>query len=59
LKAITRFVASPQFVMYFVPKRTRLPLPPSLVRGGGWISAGMISTVHAPLPIFAQTDPKI
>ena len=28
-------------------------------RGGGWISAGMISTVHTPLPIFAETAPKI
>ena len=28
-------------------------------RAGGWISAGMISTVQTPLPILAQVAPKI
>ena len=33
--------------------RTRLPLAPATLRAGGWISAGMISTVQTPLPILA------
>jgi hypothetical protein len=37
----------------------RFPLAPAGSRGGGWISAGMISTVQTPLPIFAETEPKI
>ncbi len=36
-----------------------MPLPPGGVRAGGWISAGMISTVQTPLPIFAETAPRI
>ena len=31
-----------------VPSRTRFPLAPATLRAGGWISAGMISTVHTP-----------
>ena len=37
----------------FEPRRTRLPLAPATLRAGGWISAGMISTVQMPLPDFA------
>ena len=37
----------------------RIPLAPAGERAGGWISAGMISTVQTPLPIFAETEPKI
>jgi hypothetical protein len=36
----------------------RLPLALGGVRAGGWISAGMISTVHVPLPMRAETRPK-
>ena len=42
-----------------VPNRMRLPLAPAGDRAGGSISAGMISTVQAPLPIRAQIVPKI
>ena len=59
LKAMTRLVSSPPLVTGPVPKRMRLPLAPSAIRGGGWISAGMISTVQTPFPILAETAPKI
>ncbi len=36
----------------------RLPLPPATLRAGGRISAGMISTVHTPLPILAAMAPS-
>jgi hypothetical protein len=35
------------------PMRMRLPLAPATLRAGGWISAGMISTVQTPLPMRA------
>src|SRR5208282_417754 len=38
--------------------RIRLPLAPAMLRAGGWISAGIISTVHTPFPIFAATVAK-
>jgi hypothetical protein len=41
-----------------VPKRIRMPLAPERERAGGSISAGMISTVQTPFPIFAHTVPK-
>src|SRR5690242_20898767 len=56
---MTRFVSSPQLVIGPEPIRMRFPLAPSGVRGGGWISAGMISTVQTPFPILADTAPKI
>ena len=59
MKATTRFVSSPQLVTGPLPMRIRLPLAPAGSRAGGWISAGMISTVHTPLPILAETAPKI
>ena len=59
LNATTRFAASPQLVTSLVPRRMRLPLAEGGVRAGGWISAGMISTVHTPLPMRAETRPKI
>ena len=37
----------------------RLPLPPATLRAGGRISAGMISTVHTPLPICEAIAPKV
>ncbi len=37
----------------------RMPLAPAGERAGGWISAGMISTVQTPLPILALTVPKV
>ena len=37
----------------------RLPEAPAGVRAGGSISAGMISTDQTPLPIRAETVPKI
>ena len=37
----------------------RLPLPPATLRAGGRISAGMISTVHTPLPICEAMAPKV
>ena len=40
------------------PTRTRLPLAPATLRAGGWISAGMISTVHTPWPDFAAIVAK-
>ena len=36
----------------------RLPLAPATLRAGGWISAGMISTVHTPLPMRAAIEPN-
>ncbi len=36
-----------------------MPLAPARERAGGLISAGMISTVQTPLPILAQTVPKV
>ena len=36
----------------------RLPLAPATLRAGGWISAGMISTVQTPLPMRAAIAPK-
>ncbi len=36
-----------------------MPDAPAGLRGGGSTSAGMISTVHTPLPILAETAPKI
>ena len=36
-----------------------MPEAPAGLRGGGSTSAGMISTVHTPLPILAETEPKI
>ena len=59
MNATQTFVRSPQFVTSSVPIRMRLPLAPAGLRAGGWISAGMISTVHTPFPIFALTEPKI
>ena len=44
--------------MRFEPMRMRLPLAPATLRAGGWISAGMISTVHTPLPMRAAIEPK-
>jgi hypothetical protein len=35
----------------------RLPLAPATLRAGGWISAGMISTVQTPLPMRAAIEP--
>ena len=37
----------------------RLPLPPATLRAGGRISAGMISSVHTPLPICEAIAPKV
>jgi hypothetical protein len=59
LKATTRLVWSPQLVTAPAPMRIRFPLAPSGTRAGGWISAGMISTVQTPFPILAVTAPKI
>ena len=36
----------------------RMPLAPATLRAGGWISAGMISTVQMPLPLRAAIDAK-
>ena len=36
----------------------RLPEAPATERAGGWISAGMISTVHTPLPLLAAMAPS-
>jgi hypothetical protein len=46
-------------VISWLPKRTRMPEAPARERAGGLISAGMISTVHTPLPSLAQTVPKV
>src|SRR6266567_481944 len=58
LKATTRSVSSPPLVTLRVPSRMRLPLAPATLRAGGRISAGMISTVHTPLPIRAAIAPN-
>ena len=50
MKATTRSASSPPFVTGREPSRTRLPLAPAMLRAGGWISAGMISTVQTPYP---------
>ena len=36
--------------------RIRFPETPAREREGGLISAGMISTIQTPLPIFAETE---
>ena len=33
-----------------------MPLAPATLRAGGWISAGMISTVQMPLPLRAAIE---
>ena len=58
LNATTTAASSPPFVMLFDPSRILLPLAPATLRAGGWISAGMISTVQTPLPIRAAIAPK-
>jgi hypothetical protein len=58
LNATTSFVSSPPFVIAPAPMRMRLPLAPAGLRAGGRISAGMISTVQMPLPIFAAIEPS-
>ena len=50
LKATTRSVSLPPLVTGAAPMRMRLPEAPAVLRAGGRISAGMISTVHTPLP---------
>jgi hypothetical protein len=50
--------SSPPFVIWCEPMRMRLPLAPATLRAGGWISAGMISTVHTPLPVRAAIEPN-
>ncbi|OAD23638.1 hypothetical protein THIOM_000525 [Candidatus Thiomargarita nelsonii] len=37
----------------------RIPLAPAGDRAGGFISAGIISTVQTPLPILALIVPKV
>jgi hypothetical protein len=59
LKAITRSVSLPPLVTRLAPIRMRFPLPPATLRAGGRISAGMISTVHTPLPICEAIAPKV
>ncbi|MBK9706931.1 MAG: hypothetical protein IPO77_08020 [Acidobacteria bacterium] len=58
LNATTRSVSLPPLVTRFDPSRMRLPLAAATLRAGGWISAGMISTVQTPLPIFAPIEPS-
>ena len=58
LNATTRSASSPPLVMRCEPMRMRLPLAPATLRAGGWISAGMISTVQTPLPIRAAIEPN-
>ncbi len=58
LKATTRSVSLPPLVTRRAPSRMRFPLAPATLRAGGRISAGMISTVHTPLPIFAAIAPS-
>ena len=58
LKATTRSVSSPPLVTRFEPMRMRMPLAPATLRAGGWISAGMISTVQMPLPLRAAIAPE-
>jgi hypothetical protein len=38
--------------------RIRMPEAPATLRAGGWISAGMISTVQMPLPLRAAIAPS-
>jgi hypothetical protein len=49
----------PPLVTWNEPMRMRIPLAPAVLRAGGSISAGMISTVQTLLPIFAATVPNI
>ncbi len=56
LKATARSVSSPPLVTALEPMRMRIPLAPATLRAGGWISAGMISTVQMPLPLRAAID---
>ena len=58
LKATTRSASSPPFVTGPRATRIRFPLAPATLRAGGWISAGMISTVQIPLPIRAAIEPN-
>ena len=58
LNATARSASSPPLVTRFEPMRMRLPLAPATLRAGGWISAGMISTVQTPLPMRAAIEPK-
>ena len=58
LNATTRSVSSPPFVTCFWPIRIRMPEAPATLRAGGWISAGMISTVQIPLPLRAAMAPS-
>src|ERR1035438_7169029 len=58
LNATTRSVSSPPFVTRPRPILIRTPLAPWMLRAGGWISAGMISTVQIPLPSFAAIAPS-
>ena len=59
LKATARSASSPPLVTRSVARRMRFPLAPAMLRAGGWISAGMISTVHIPIPIRAAMDPNV
>jgi hypothetical protein len=38
--------------------RMRVAARPGIERAGGWISAGMISTVQMPLPMRAAIEPS-
>ena len=58
LNATATSTSSPPFVTWCEPMRIRLPLAPATLRAGGWISAGMISTVHTPLPMRAAIEPN-
>src|SRR5512140_3102464 len=58
LNATTRAASSPPLVTRREPMRMRLPLAPATLRAGGWISAGMISTVQTPLPMRAAIEPN-
>ena len=58
LNATARSVSPPPLVTRLAPMRMRLPLAPAVLRAGGRISAGMISTVHTPLPMRAAMAPS-
>ena len=58
LKATTRSASSPPLVTRSAPMRMRFPLAPAMLRAGGWISAGMISTVQMPFPARAAMAPR-
>ncbi|MCE3285498.1 MAG: hypothetical protein K0R70_1754 [Steroidobacteraceae bacterium] len=58
LNAIAMSASSPPLVTHREPTRMRLPLAPATLRAGGWISAGMISTVQTPLPMRAAIEPN-